>query len=799
MTKIKNISPIDYSYAKKEKEFNDYVKYASNTTYYSICNNLAGLPLELLDVIKKIQTLTYSFIKSDESNLKYFVRNIDEKFDCNQYISSFVNYNDLPALFNAIKKETGDFLSFKNALKPPLVISPQKSGLPGLFSIVKHLQHPDKYPIGYAFWKNLINSHKFDSLKSIKDDYDKLCTLYNTCGILSGETPKHAYFAAYMDKLARDLANKIAPNIHNYDLEEIGKIFKIPHYDNILGITRDKKEIKFATTLPTGITSVGVVNGGNNDDENPSHPLNLILYGPPGTGKTYNTLFHALAIIKNKSIDELIGEKFSGKSSKDNLTKEEYEYFKGVYDELVESGQIMFTTFHQSMSYEDFIEGIKPIVVNPENEEDRIIAVHKNENSSSKEPQFGEGVTTIKDPTRMKYEVKAGIFKKMCDLMAFLENAKDKKIEFTIEDGGSFIIEKIEEKTIWCKDFTGGTLVHEDIDELNASLKEKLEPKQEETEQNDKPEPQRDENRDEPITNDSTQPVSPYRKAIIDKFLEKRVLIIDEINRGNVAQIFGELITLIEDNKRLGNSESMTATLPYSQDKFGVPNNLYIIGTMNTADRSVEALDTALRRRFSFEEMMPKPDRLTKIVIDKDDIDLKKVLEKINERIEILKDREHKIGHSYFMGHDEKNEDGTDKYPNKKEWLTNVFKDKIIPLLQEYFYGDYKKIYYVLGPEFVKQVSENKSEDIFPVKTDDDIDIDQSMTRYEISIDENNIEDAVFKLMVSNRLRDKYKEDKEYIIKDKGTVINGKDALKMILTDATNEGIIEEKPEKTPA
>ena len=137
---------------------------------------------------------------------------------------------------------------------------------------------------------------------------------------------------------------------------------------------------------------------------------------------------------------------------------------------------------------------------------------------------------------------------------------------------------------------------------------------------------------------------------------------------------------------------------------------------------------------------MPKPELLTPIALDNNPtstIDLEEVLRKINARIAALKDREHQIGHSYFMGHDDKNEDGSDKYPNKEEWLTNVFKDKIIPLLQEYFYGDYKKIYYVLGEEFVRKVSSNKA-DVFSVEIDDDIDWDDNMERYEIkSFDEN--------------------------------------------------------------
>ena len=501
--------------------------------------------------------------------------------------------------------------------------------------------------------------------------------------------------------------------------------------------------------------------------DTPEHPLNLILYGPPGTGKTYNTLFHALAIINGLRVEQLENEA-KAQDEKRKLNSKEpsgYKYVKDNYnfDELVKSGQIMFTTFHQSMSYEDFIEGIKP-----ESVKDKITAFHKNDDKSTTGiTQFGAGKTTIENLSRMKYEVKDGIFKKMCDLKAFLKDAKTKKIEFTLEGGGEFIVDKIEGEKIFCKSSVKKDTVTEKIDDLITDLKERLkaEPKHESDQELNKDQNPNINPNIGPNNNQSNDEIRyPYRKTIIDKFLEKKVLIIDEINRGNVAQIFGELITLIEPSKRLGNDEAMTATLPYSQKSFGVPNNLYIIGTMNTADRSVEALDTALRRRFSFEEMMPDSTLLTKIVLDKSEIDLKEVLEKINDRIVALKDREHQIGHSYFMGHDEKNEDGTEKYPNKKEWLTKVFKDKIIPLLQEYFYGDYKKIFYVLGPGFVEDSFVGKNADairkeLFPFVGDRDQDLDIPEERYEIRPFDNNsenkvvIEAAVHELINSDEYR----------------------------------------------
>ncbi|WP_299060436.1 AAA family ATPase [uncultured Polaribacter sp.] len=177
-------------------------------------------------------------------------------------------------------------------------------------------------------------------------------------------------------------------------------------------------------------------------------------------------------------------------------------------------------------------------------------------------------------------------------------------------------------------------------------------------------------------------------------------IFIDEINRGNVSAIFGELITLIETDKRSGSKNEMSIKLPYSKTAFSVPSNLDIYGTMNTADRSVEALDTALRRRFEFKEIMPKPN-LLKIQIE--GINLKELLETINKRIEVLLDRDHTIGHSYFIKLEE----------NDILGLKNTFKNNIIPLLQEYFYGDYEKIGLVLGKGFFNEKALSFDKDIF--------------------------------------------------------------------------------------
>jgi 5-methylcytosine-specific restriction endonuclease McrBC GTP-binding regulatory subunit McrB len=518
--------------------------------------------------------------------------------------------------------------------------------------------------------------------------------------------------------------------------------------------------------------------------------LNTILYGPPGTGKTYNTINKAVAIA-NPEFDQAT-------CSRDELQKE--------YNRLYKDGQIEFITFHQGMSYEDFIEGIKPM-----------------------EPREGDEF--------LKYEIKEGIFKRLCEKAAKIPEAKPEKFSISndsFEKAGFYKIslgdtsnpddDQIYE---WCIangyialgwgdaiDFNGKTendiqqMVPEQLERFAAQsvnyfihylkpgdyvvvtfgnlqfraigkvtgnyefknvdglsvhqfrkvdwLVKNVELPYEE------------------VYNKQFSQQSIYRlnkreikrdffvktagEKSDDTKIKNYVLIIDEINRGNVSQIFGELITLIEVNKRAGNEEALSVQLPYSKKQFSVPNNLYIIGTMNTADRSVEALDTALRRRFVFEEMMPKPELLEPkemicrfwnqpeysemgwdeepflsksellyelLGIDVELLDeaemededagwkasdleindteytgirLNELLETINNRIERLLTRDNCIGHSYFL-----------KVYSIKD-LMNCVKDEIIPLLQEYFYGDYGKMALVLGKGFV-DVDTSKSSD----------------------------------------------------------------------------------------
>ena len=410
----------------------------------------------------------------------------------------------------------------------------------------------------------------------------------------------------------------------------------------------------------------------SNTDKTSAVPLNQILFGAPGTGKTYHTKKMAVEIINGKKEKD---------RSREEINKE--------YEELIEAGQIVFTTFHQSLSYEDFIEGIKPETI--------------------------DGNVT--------YEVKEGIFKQLCS-RAIEQKPKNNDIEiYDFDKGWNDLIAEVEQNLLSDSMLLLPILTQDKgvyVTEITDNGNLKIKPKNSQLDidyivsynrtkklQEAFPDLSVVKNIDKEfrsviggsnssaywaVLNYINNKIKENNKEIDFEETKNHVLIIDEINRGNVSAIFGELITLLEEDKRKGNPEHTEVVLPYSGDNFSVPNNVYIIGTMNTADRSVEALDTALRRRFSFVEMQSNPEILSKV----ENVDLKKLLKTINQRIEVLIDKDHQIGHSYFIGIQDIGD------------LKSTFKDKIIPLLEEYFYGDFGKIGLVLGGEFIKSV-ENKT------------------------------------------------------------------------------------------
>ncbi len=424
-------------------------------------------------------------------------------------------------------------------------------------------------------------------------------------------------------------------------------------------------------------------------------PLNQILYGPPGTGKTFSTIDVVVDILEPNN----------------NYTRIQK---KAKFDMLVNENRAFFNTFHQSMSYEEFIEGIKP--------------------------------KTVKD--QVQYEITNGILKDICDLC--FEDIKEMKalsisesFELSFKEKFQEFGKAIQQGIIELKTRSGITVQISKISsagnlQLNSGEDTRdyvISMKRLEKLAKAFPNPSVIKNIHEEIRAVIGGSNSSLYFAALEAFVsfEKKItetvkkdgkeislseiqlseeeiaalppyfLIIDEINRGNVSAIFGELITLIEEDKRFGKTNQLFVKLPYSREEFILPPNLYIIGTMNTADRSVEALDTALRRRFSFVEMLPDASKLENKQVE--GIDLSLLLNTLNERIEVLVDRDHTIGHAFFMNIESLSD------------LRSAFANKIVPLLQEYFYGNYRKMEMVIGSAFFNITEANKVK--FAVKSDE--------------------------------------------------------------------------------
>ncbi|WP_255526845.1 AAA family ATPase [Photobacterium sp. BZF1] len=458
-------------------------------------------------------------------------------------------------------------------------------------------------------------------------------------------------------------------------------------------------------------------------------PLNQILFGPPGTGKTYHAIEAAVKAVDPDfysalNIDERIG---ASNVQRTELSKK--------YAQLCSEGRIRFVTFHQSYGYEEFVEGLKAEAT-PDNQ-----IAYKVSNGIFKsicdaalrsEPVFNSDINSAGKVWKLSIEgAHQNPAKTYClenniaaigwgmtgDLSSPIRNdyfnAEGKNNQNSLN---YFSQDMKEGDLVVCIDSktsveavgvvagpyryvdgglpTRGDYNHQlpvnwlakgfsvDFKELNENTQFNLPTCY-------------------PLSRLSVSDVLTHLKAHgvnIERVQSESVgfhsqnyaLIIDEINRGNISKIFGELITLIEPSKRRGAKEQLDVTLPYSGQSFSVPDNLFIIGTMNTADRSLAMMDTALRRRFDFKEMMPKPELFKNRKVK--GIDLTRLLETLNRRIEVLYDREHTLGHAFFFPvYDEENED------QAFIELQQAFKNKIIPLLEEYFYEDWNKIRLVLG------------------------------------------------------------------------------------------------------
>lgn len=534
---------------------------------------------------------------------------------------------------------------------------------------------------------NVFDSYQWAKIYPTKEDFnnkilaytisieknEKLVIKIDTVGLLDNNPLRKKYYQFRKE-------NPIAKEYYLKDFSE---------WDDLVNATVDdlKSFESYYNELKNILISQTVVDSTVNESENNKNmtPLNQILYGPPGTGKTYNTINKAVGIANPEF----------------NL-EQDRDIVKIEYDRLVKNGQIVFSTFHQSMSYEDFIEGIKPEI--EENEDGAKSVVYEVKNGIFKEicknaerPQF-EKLEVIED-----YSFDDAFNDLVLEANEKLENNEQLFLPILTENLGLKIVGISDRGNLILKPIYSDDAKEYTVSYSRAEKLQQIFPDLSVVKNIDK------EFRSVIGGSNSTaywsvlnyinNKINSEKKSTsqsVSLQCKPCVLIIDEINRGNVSQIFGELITLIEEDKRLGNDEAIEVTLPYSKEKFGVPRNLYIIGTMNTADRSVEALDSALRRRFIFEEMPPKYD-LEGLQQNLYDFSASEILYTINKRIEKLLDKDHQIGHAYFINKDETS-------------IIDSFYKNIIPLLQEYFFGDYGKIGLVLGSGFVRKVA---SESVF--------------------------------------------------------------------------------------
>ena len=473
------------------------------------------------------------------------------------------------------------------------------------------------------------------------------------------------------------------------------------------------------------------------DEVMTQQPLNRVLFGAAGTGKTFHTINHALSIIENKTLE--------------SLENEDRTVLKKRFDEYKSQGQIKFVTFHQSFSYEDFVEGIRaetddkgnlkyPIKAGVFKE---IVELAKGNVQSNIEDEIDLSNKKVWKMSLGKAGIEDDLYRSCLDNNVILLGWGD-AVNFSKCENIQFIKSKLAEVN-YPKDsedtaagyvntfknkiqngdlvvITDGNLKFRAIAEVTGNY---------EYDENQEfgyhqlrkvnwlktfSPSLKNEDYFKKIFSQSTvynlenavdksklsallQPEAKHSSNLENKY----VLIVDEINRGNISRIFGELITLIEDSKREGADEALSVTLPYSKKEFCVPDNVYLIGTMNSSDRSLTGLDIALRRRFTFIEMPPKPELLNDVNVE--DVDVQQLLTVINQRIEVLLDRDHCIGHANFMSLKDQ--------PTLQN-LADIFKQRIIPQLQEYFFDDWSKINMVLNANGMLKPKAVEKSALFP-------------------------------------------------------------------------------------
>lgn len=701
----------NYLKVQKSEKFNNLIFKLTKKNLYDICtqedlNNLLN-ELKAYDEWSEYDTNTYNRIPHSIINTHY--RNFltyknNNKSVLEDLIQKYIDSDEYKDI-----RDSNEYYCQKAILKYGEFINYKLSedDVNELLSLIKKVP-PKKDRKGEGWTKLYISSisnknqkYFIDILLTLISDLDKQFpekNEYNKKRYVIGSTAirqndwikgflniylnKHYSFGKiYVRANVQKCGDYLEDRINNYPIltkEDLDNLDKIKPLLNKLNINCKNPENK--TLLLKEILYRSDIKDEWNKkrgDENMTQPLNQILYGPPGTGKTYNTVVKAMEIIgipeSNKEAHNALQTiLIEQKSDTPKNTDNEYKIVKKEFDKLKDLKQIEFITFHQSYSYEEFVEGIKPEIDWQKNYDE----IEQNKSESN----------------NIRYVGKMGIFREICErasnpimvnisqfnecyqnLVNDINNAKDKfTIPYTKNKVLTLRINTKQNIDIWT-----GT----DTSKQKAGVIKQI----------------------NIITQKADNTRIRYLPYITnylrDKYgleikehqnNENYVLIIDEINRGNISKIFGELITLIEEDKRAGEDNAITVTLPYSGEPFSVPNNLYIIGTMNTADRSIALLDTALRRRFDFEEMMPDLSLLKDKTVkwDGNVVNLQNLLDKLNKNICDKNigdlDKNHQIGHAYLINVDD------------KEKLRRAFLNKIYPLLEEYFYDEEDKIKEVL-------------------------------------------------------------------------------------------------------
>jgi hypothetical protein len=549
-------NPTEYSKILNSGQF-DHVQNALN---YLSRSKSSDAITKVKSVIEKIKDDDYQFDEGDQQDLTVF-RQKSSMFQMNQWIVIFKEGTQLDdgsklkfyQLINMMK-QTSEIKNITITLTPSL-----KRALPHLFSIVKHIQEEDMYPLNYPYYSRIV-----ESVLGKKLDYDGLCQFYRTFP----QKQRSIKFSAYMYFIGEAITKSLSTGeyrieANSADHTALKKLLVAdPHKTRLKKlISEDDDASKSTTRLPNSFKTMDLSETG---------PVNTILYGPPGTGKTYKTIDISTSVLDNnnsRNMDDIIE------------SEDQAQHHKNTHDfqAAMRMGRIFFVTFHQNYSYEEFVGGLRPNT----------------------------------DGKSLAFRWTPGIFINAC--------AKALELASTVN--------------------TDENLVDRFFEQCNSEQLSK------------------------DIENNRYD------------FSKKVVLIVDEINRANISRVFGELITLIEDDKRIGGEHQLILSLPNGQ-KFGVPKNLIILGTMNTADKSLITLDVALRRRFEFKGLYPKS-----ILIESD---FRAQFEAMNRRIIEAKGPDYQVGHSYFMGRKEGE--------SKNDFLNRTYNSKVYPLLNEYFMGDTKKI-----------------------------------------------------------------------------------------------------------